>query len=194
MNSRSPPTISDVKRSCTPSLWSATIIVPFLLTGSFLGRYFLGKYGGLGLLFAGFLLGAFLEINLICRRFGISRTVMFCCIRPNLRGKVESFANDILKAYSLLRRKENTDYWFELKLSRLVFDLFNGLNALSHYPAIEGFHQWEEKFVPLVYRTMSLANNDDLTSGDIEEELLEVRVQAQMYLRSILETTRRARF
>jgi len=190
----SAPTISDIKRDCRPSWRSAAVIIPLATAGFLLGGWRLGFLGGIGVGLAGFLLGVFLEMNLISWRLGISRNLMLVCSGLNLRGDVEKHANKILFAYCLLRKKRGAGPQFLLNLDRLADDLLKALNALSHYPAIEGFHQWQDRFSPLVDATMALATRPDQAGGDFGAEILKLRQQARDYFGSILEhiTVRRA--
>ena len=189
MSSAKGPTISDVKRTCRPSWTSVAIIVPLSAGGCLLGSWWFGLFGGIGVALAGFLLGVFLEINLISWRLGVSRNVMLVCSGLNLRGNVEGYANRILTAYCSLRKRSGTGPRFLLNLNRLVDDLLKGLNALSHYPAIEGFQQWQDKFAPLVDQTVALASRPDQAEEDLGAEILHIRLQARDYFRSIFEHT-----
>lgn len=164
------------------SIASAIVITPLVVGGTAVGTLQFGTIGGLIVGALAFLVGVFIEMHLIAWRTGVSRNIMLVCRGLNLRGRVETFGNDILRSYDLLRRRDESDPWFLLNLSRLADDLFKGLNALSHFPDLDGYGPWEEKFEVLVRHTEGLAKGrGDSCAEDIQKAIVDLRLRARSF-------------
>lgn len=184
----SAPTISDIKQKSRLSMTSAAIIIPLVVTGALLGKWQFGNIGSVVVSLVAFILGVFIEMHLIAWRLGISRNMMVVCRGLNPRGNVENFGNSILYSYSILRRSPSSGPWLQLNLNRLADDLLKGLNALSHFPDIEGFRPWEDKFDVLVQQTKAVANHIDKEGvEDLDKLILDLRLKARSYFMSIIE-------